>query len=257
MQVNKNIAIPAAVGVGSLSLGFAAGYFFHKWRLEKSVREFMTDVETYEDEQLSFTFDEVSNGALERAKEHHPAMRATQRLVKDPNQPEIVTDVVIEETDEELIITFDDHDTVPEAEVVSIFTNAEEDPDWNYEEEIARRELQPERPHIIHIDEFFESAGNDYRQHQLTYYAGDNILCDDNNVPMYNAKEVVGEIAESFGHGSNDQNLLFVRNTVLDSEYEIIRDPGHYAVEVLGAEIEDGYETGDLKHSHSPHKFRE
>lgn len=253
MQINKNIAVPAAVGVGSLSLGFVSGYFFHKWRIEKSVRDFITEMHEPED-MVELNFGQVVE--LNEAKRNHPTAIITERVVRDPHE-EPSTDVVIEETDEELIISFDDHvEEEPEPERVSIFTT-DEDTEWNYDYEMARRAQVPDKPHIIHVDEYFESHDNDYRQHVLTYYAGDDILCDENSIPMYNAKEVVGDIKNSFGHGSKDQNILYVRNVPLDAEYEIIRDPGHYAVEVLGGEIEDEYETGDIKHSHSPHKFRE
>lgn len=258
MQVNKDIAIPAGVGVVSLSVGFAAGYFFHKKRMEKEVREYIEEVEAeFDDSQLQLNWDQVED-ILDNGEPIGLSMNGRQdihlvdpdRFVRDPEE-EIVTDVVIEETDEEVVISFEDRsEPVP----VSIFT--QEDDDWDYNEEVTKRERQPDKPYVIHVDEFFGEQF-DHRQTQLMYYAGDDVLCDENNVPIYNVKDIVGDAIRKFGHGSKDENIVFVRNVGLDCEYEITRDPGHYTVEVLGAEIEEAYEAGDLRHAHIPHKFRE
>jgi hypothetical protein len=87
------------------------------------------------------------------------------------------------------------------------------------------------------------------------YFAGDNILCDDKNVPIYNHDSVTGALR--FGHGSKDPNVVYVRNPDLQAEYEVVRDRGYFQVEVLGAVLEEAYEEQELRHSNHPTRFRE
>ena len=105
---------------------------------------------------------------------------------------------------------------------------------WDFEEELATRSL--EKPYIIHQDEY---SGNEtgYKQEVLTWYAGDNVLTDEEEQPLSNtiADDYVGLIHMSkFGHGTDDFNVLFVRNDRTQMEYEICRMPGSYEEEVQG-----------------------
>lgn len=101
-------------------------------------------------------------------------------------------------------------------------------------------------PHVIHKDEFWREERG-YSQTTLTYYVGDDILVDQEDVPVYNHLETTGEL--KFGHGSGDQNVVYVRNDSLKAEYEIIRDRGSYEVVVLGLQAEEDLERTTLKHS--------
>ena len=121
---------------------------------------------------------------------------------------------------------------------------AESDDEWDFEYEISLR--SEALPYILHKDEFYADELG-YEQTTLTYYAGDDILVDEEEAPIYNHTSIVGPM--KFGHGSGDQNTFHVRNHKLKAEYEIIFDPGLYSVEVLGLEIENNQRARDLKHS--------
>lgn len=123
--------------------------------------------------------------------------------------------------------------------------------DWNYEAELSTR--TPTAPYILHRDEFFgEEMG--YDQDTWTYYVGDDILVDETDTPVYNFQENTGELR--WGHGSGDPMVVYIRNEDLKAEYEVIRNEGHYSVEVLGLELEERMASEDLKHS-KQHKFRD
>ncbi len=108
------------------------------------------------------------------------------------------------------------------------------------------------RPNVLHKDEFYgEESG--YTQVTLTYYAGDQILCDEDDSPVYNHELITGPLL--FGHGSNDPNVVHIRNDKRKAEYEILFDPGLYSVDILGLEIENNTRVQDLKHSQN-RKFR-
>lgn len=141
-------------------------------------------------------------------------------------------------------------ETLVESEARNVF--AHDDDDWNYEEEIAKRSTT--EPYVIHFDEFYEDRDDDhpasnYHQTTLTYYAGDDIMADEENVPVFNYGQIVGEL--KFGHGSKDPNVFHVRNDKRKGEYEIVRDSGKYAEEVHGI-----FEEPEIQHSGVP-KFRD
>lgn len=122
---------------------------------------------------------------------------------------------------------------------------------WDYATELARR--SGDKPYIISHDEYFEGE-LDYEQVQVTYYEGDDVLVDDQDVPIPDSDASVGDDnLTKFGHGSKDENIVYIRNDGRGLDYEVVRSEGKYAYEVLGFENDD-----ELKHSHRPgvRKFR-
>lgn len=114
---------------------------------------------------------------------------------------------------------------------------------WDYKTELANR--SPDAPYVIHQDEFNSvtdgTIRDDYRQVAYTYYAGDDVLVDENNRPLPHADLIVGQNNLQFGHGSDDVDVVFVRNEKYKLEMEICRTQDRYDVEVLGR---DPDETG-------------
>lgn len=117
-------------------------------------------------------------------------------------------------------------------------------PEWDMELEASQRSSQ--EPYVLHKDEFY-SEESGYSQTTCTWYAGDDIMVDQEDVPIYNHDSVVGPLM--FGHGSDDPNVFYVRNDKLKAEYEVLRSTGYYSVDVLGLEIEEEELAKDLKHS--------
>ena len=165
---------------------------------------------------------------------------------------------VVEEEYSEMIVsdyTYNDEDPdiedipEPELETRNVFENYIEQ--WNWEDELLHREGNT--LYTIHYNEFVNNESN-YNQETLTYYAGDDILTDQLNTPIYDYQKMTGPI--TFGHGSNDKNVVFIRNELLHIEWEILKDEGKYQDESLIYEIEKNYEADDIKHSNN-FKFRE
>jgi len=249
MQIKKEWVIPAAVGVTSFAAGVGAGCLFVLRRVKKEVEDRETQETDYyfKKAQLERQVDsmlrqseilikelKITAGVLRKAHE----VEYDSILLARENHPSYVEPDVTGEIDEE----GDDN-------VVNIFKA--EDSEWDYESELAERD--PDKPYIIHRDEFFGEE-MDCTQTTITYYAGDNILCDERDTPIYNPEQVVGQLM--FGHGSNDPNVVYVRNERLQAEYEILLDHGHYQVEILGQSIDEKLAAEDLKHSRSVLKFR-
>lgn len=126
------------------------------------------------------------------------------------------------------------------------------DTEWDYEIECQNR--TPDRPYVIHRDEFFNDEMGWDSQSTLTYYEGDHVLTDERDEYLADPETYVGEL--KFGHGSGDPNVVYIRNERLHAEYEVLRDPGTYMLDVLGSNIEVQMKEDDFKHSRSPGKFR-
>lgn len=135
--------------------------------------------------------------------------------------------------------------------VTNVFDTAGDE--WDYAIELNERRRQS--VYVIHIDEFMADEMEWESQSTLTWYEGDKILTDSKDVPIYDWVSVVGEL--KFGHGSKDANVCYIRNERLQAEYEVLRDPGSYEMIVLGNQVEERARRADVKHEHSPRKFRQ
>ena len=109
-------------------------------------------------------------------------------------------------------------------------TEVDADENWDYEEETRLR--RPDRPYVIHIDEQHE---REYTESTLTYYAGDDVLCDERDNVIEDPEQVVGVAnLEKFGHGSGDKNIVYIRNDLLAVEMEVVKNDANFAEVVHG-----------------------
>jgi len=240
--LNDPRRVPISVGVVAFGVGIGLGYILGR-RTKNEVNVSPTLL------NLDLNADKLAE--LKRRKE--TSVIPTEEIIEIPESVSIVGKSFVAEKLEEIDPTTEDVDpTVEEIvdEVVrqSIFANGKE---WTYAAEIKKRD--PSEPYIIHRDEFY-SEEKGYSQHTLTYYAGDNIMNnDEEESPMYNHDGITGPLR--FGHGSDDPNVVYIRNDKRKVEYEILYDPGLYSEEVLGLEIENNQRAKDIKHSNN-RRFR-
>lgn len=117
--------------------------------------------------------------------------------------------------------------------------------EWNVHEERRRRD--PMRPYVIHRDERYEME--DYQTVSITYYAGDDVVCNDNDEIMDpdERDRVLGEKnLDRFGHGSGEPDIVYIRNDSLEIVYEVVKSPNAYAEEVHGFQ-HDAWDTSNLE----------
>jgi hypothetical protein len=119
------------------------------------------------------------------------------------------------------------------AKIVNVFEGVdEEDPDEDYSEEDAKR--SKDVPYVISKEEFFENSDN-RDQATMTYFAEDDVLADEADMPIDDVDAVVGTSnLDLFGHRSHDPRVVYVRNEKLRIEYEICKSDGSFAKEVGG-----------------------
>jgi hypothetical protein len=129
--------------------------------------------------------------------------------------------------------------TTPSTGIRPIRTaEAEKDKDdgWSYPRELAQR--TPDKPYIIHQDEF-HSNETGFQQVTYSYYAGDGVMTDEQDNVIGNVQNLIGEDNLRWGHGSDDMNVVHIRNSELELEFEVCRTPKSYEQEVLGLEHSD------------------
>lgn len=92
----------------------------------------------------------------------------------------------------------------------------------------------PDAPYLITVGEFM--AGElDYEQISIDYYEGDNTLCDEQESIIPDVEYTVGEQhLDMFGDRSGDEDMVYVRNEKLSTDFEVTRHEGSYSVLVLG-----------------------
>lgn len=121
---------------------------------------------------------------------------------------------------------------VPMTETRNVFDEQPQvDHDWDYEAE--ERNRAKGGPFVIHYDELGETGYETATT--FTYYAGDDVLCDGEDKIVEERDTLIGEgNLDRFGHGSNDPAIVYVRNSDIAAEFEIVRSDKTYAEEVHG-----------------------
>jgi hypothetical protein len=249
----------SAVGVSALAVGVGVGYVIKKRRRkaeeiesDQLVMNFdFTDIEDFGEESTVFSeppppviFDErLPDRIMEAdAEPRVPIMYNNLSETMIEGKEEVVSEVqVIEEPPEDILEEDED------LQIESVFASGGDD--WNYEEERVNR--TDDAPYIIHQDEYIRDESG-FEQSTLTYYAGDDILVDEADVPIYD-QTIVGELR--FGHGTNDKHVVYVRNPTLKAEYEILEHSGSYASEIQGLEAEVEL-ANEMKHADRALRFR-
>lgn len=240
MSWRKEWTAPA-VGVVSFAAGAAAGYFYCQRTQSFEVEETVTRVVQDMDAKVELEFVEDT-----QIKAYQAVLDGFVKALKDADL------VPLKESPDEVLIIEPDMPKInqnihiPEAARLAIV-----DGGWDYREEQENR--TPDAPYVIHRDEFFnEETG--YRQTTLTWYDGDKILADEQDVPIYGPEKIVGSLR--FGHGSGDADVVYIRNEKMSAEYEITRHTGSFQTEVMGIQAEEEAEADDLKHSKHIPRFR-
>lgn len=268
-----------ATGVGAVAFagGFGIGYILGQKRGARYMGEAMIkileedefvagptiDYIDYEDlaDNDFEAYEEAWREVEKASREKHPTGLGLDQLPKKAYHEITKADIEeLEDEDEEDEEEENEEDLEAEGEVYledgppipqpprkNVFTP--QDDSWNYNVEQANRST--EYPYIIHQEEYMLDEQG-YTQSTLTYYDGDNILADEQDVPVYQHERITGPLL--FGHGSNDRNVVYIRNDELKAEYEILLFHGYFEREVLGYQAE---QEAEESLAHGVMKFRE
>ena len=175
--------------------------------------------------------------------EHEVAeARAFYQRLNKPSMEEVAkrhktVDLLADDSMEEAVSALHNKYEVPETVTHNIFVEGKPmDEDFDYEAEIASR--SEDKPYVISYDEF-QQGEKDYIQNSLNWYEDDDVLTDDKDV-IPNPDDVVGEEnLQRFGHGSRDPRIVYIRNDVMEVDFEVVKNPSSYAHTVLGFQHTD------------------
>lgn len=229
--LKRRWVLPTAVGIVASSGGGVLGYILGKRQERKETVE-----------QINAAFEVAKKGELRPIKIDIKENETTFESVED-------VPVITEGKFESLNLIPADQ-LVFDVPPVRVVREIHDEIEWDWEAEKNTR--TKEEPYVIHRDEFFADEMG-YTQSTVTYYAGDDVMTDELDTPIYGHTAMVGEL--NFGHGSGDPSVVYIRSELLEHEYEVVRHPGFFLVEVMGETIEAEYKDQDLKHS-AVRKFR-
>lgn len=179
-------------------------------------------------ESASSAVEEYSAGVIPQSEKDR---LLAQESMRTPYHEMYKGDISLEEADE--IIENDPNANVQEVTDRIKFpsTPAEED-NFDYESEVVKRTM--ETPYVITHDEYYQGE-RDFEQQSVTWYNGDSVLVDNHDEPIDDVESMVGLANMSrFGHGSKDENIVYVRNERYDIDFEVAFSGGTYTNEVLG-----------------------
>lgn len=116
----------------------------------------------------------------------------------------------------------------------NVFTDVDVDDEFDP----AMQERDPAFPYVISYEEFREGA-EEFNQVTMTYYEPDGVLTDDRDDVVEDEDAMVGdENLTKFGVGSQDHNIVYVRNERLELDMCIEKSRNSYATHVAGLTLE-------------------
>lgn len=232
--VKNNPYLLAGVAVVSLAAGGALGYYAAKKRLqpkyEAIIKQEIEETKEYYSRLYKVDDYETPAAAVERLipKAEQEAIEAHRAYRGEKVIGQIIG---VKEDEAGLEVEVQLNEGV---EVSNIFVNNQplNAEDWDYDTEKEQR--SEDFPYVIHQDEYFENDAQ-YEQVTMTYYEGDDILADEADQPITDVEGNVGEKnLQKFGHGSGDQNTVYIRNNKRGLDFEVVRSRGKFAEEVAG-----------------------
>lgn len=215
----REVVIAGGSSVVAASLSGVAVYILTKKKMELKFYKLMDEeaAATKEYYKQLYKQDEYSDPEALLESLHNETIITEERYIPVEDQ-EIVVDESEPDSSED------------EPEVVNILVKP--DDKFNLEEEMANR--TEDAPYILHRDEFMQGALG-YEQTTLTYFEGDDVLVDERDQVVDDTEGTVGnDNLLKFGHGSKDNNVVYIRNDRLELDIEVLRSRGKYTQEVLG-----------------------
>lgn len=232
-------ALVAAASALSLLAGAAAGYVVAQKKFEKVLEQEIADLKEYY--------------ALYRKEGAYSDPEALAKFYEEQIQQQVdiqeAASIIEAEGYSGSAPIYDE----PQLITQNVFTDhVQEIPDdvLEIEEQVKAAPRTKDRPYIITKQEYDENE-TEYEQIVLSYFSKDDVLADAHDKPLTDNDKYVGDDnLDNFGWGSNDPNVVYVRNEKLELEFEINHSTGSFAKEVLG------FNDQELRHSDGRQRIR-
>lgn len=203
-------AIGAVVGG---SVGYFVGSVVADYVDEKEMRERapISTVETTEEEEE--TDDEEDHSSEAKMKNKRQKQREKQNYTQyflSTGRPDLA----------DLARKYNEGETGDAAGSITLITD---------DETIGVVAPDPNAITIISNDDFSDNQ-DDYEVVELSYYADDIVIGEDDNI-IPDPEDIVGDALVSFGMLSGDPDIVYVRNPKTRALYEIVRMSVKYAID--------------------------
>ena len=212
--------------IGGILIGLGAGFFAGR---ELTRRQLGAEYDERFEHELNATKAYLNN----KFKDQLLAI-ANENAPEDPQTEEEVDGArgISDETLERVVKGLRYGPNVVIQPARNVFVKQKNDVEEDHTDEVAKRSR--EIPYVISHDEYMEGTRN-FSQVTLTYFAEDDTLIDEGDVPVENTDRVVGDVNLSkFGHRSNDPRVVYIRNEKLGADYEVLLHDGSFGEIVHG-----------------------
>lgn len=244
--------------VSGLIVGGFVGYYFTKRALSKEFDALLdTEVAKVKEyyKQKTEEITDISEVALQEASDEY---EEEQEILEEGRQKhaKIVTDSfynpsTLGTTTEEPVepVTSDADDLIePTGFIIDRDPPKVFGPDYvppplmeggpiDYNDPALRNMIQkrdPSEPYLITVDEFMDD-NPEFDKQNVTYFEGDDSLCDERDMLIPDIDENVGrKNLENFGLYSRDSEIVYVRNERISVDFEIAYDPRTYVEAIAG-----------------------
>ena len=218
MITRNQLKVLAAFGIGSV-LGSAVTYVLSKKNFQEELEREIQDVK--------------DNYRILRKEDYESPTDYLEKNRPDSIKDDILAEVEVNQivayakaSDElkEQIVNYNafSRDEVPDKELLPEDAN-----ELLYQNLLATR--TDDAPFLISVNEYFDEM-REYQKLSITYFAGDNIVCYEDDSVMLDPEQSFGLINLSrFGVKSDSEHIVYVRNPRISVDYEIVRDDGQYA----------------------------
>jgi hypothetical protein len=231
---NKTYLILGTSVLGAAGAGFFGGY---RWAMKKYYR----------------SYEEVISQEIKEAKEFYANLYKQDYPTPADAAEALIPDVKLEEATIALRkyanVTVKPEDLIDQGSILQYEKSPQEAVEESIEVEVVERnifdngdqlaihkeERDTSKPYVVDYDEYMEHPDG-HEEVQLTYYAGDGVLGDDNDEPIEDVEGIVGRMnLNMFGASDpEDPHILLIRNEQKKLDIEVTHSDGKFAHEVLG-----------------------
>ena len=249
------------LGLGGVAVGFGAGWFISKAVTTKKLRtvleQELKDMEGYFDRRASEKMAKLNvtkPTPKELFEDYHgreeldtitQAYRTDAEEFRDLHDGRVPTDDELRAMGEPEL----DESEIEELRTTNVFDSPEpEDVGDEIEPPLIIR--NPDKPYVITIEDFMnpEEDYEDYDRVTITYYEGDGVLTDDADKTIPDVDKTVGTSnLRKFGKGSDNADIVYVRNERINTSFEIARVEGSYTSIVLGFDAKPSKRTQRMR----------
>jgi hypothetical protein len=231
--VNKALIFQLGLAGGGIAVGFGAGYLAAKGRWQKRAD---IEIEQVKDSYKRLNKDGVYSDPKNLVGEYEETVQSlgydgsglpeqVQQQIRngDISEEQVAKAIAaVQEMGAEVVPS----SPAPETVVINVFNEAAD---------IRSQTIVSEDvPYEISIQEFFEATDTN-TQISIDYYDLDNTVVDERGNIIPDHESIVGaENLLKFGDRSEDNDIVYVRNPKLSTDFEITRNGKSYASEHYG-----------------------